>query len=143
MLEESIRVPAHPERQVNTSLLGVSSLEHVSRAPVTDKPRQGPAWKLRLIEINCSAWNQSRFLCTSQKGPRSITAFVFLLKPQELLEKVHRLLTVSDFRSGRKKTKQNSSLGREQSVHQRNLCLSLPSQVQDICYLLQAVDPKH
>ena len=129
---------------MSASLLGVSGSEHMARAPVTDKPRKGPDWKLPLIEINCSAWNQSRFLCTSQKGPRSITAFVFLLKPQELLEKVHRLLTLSDFRSGRKKKhNNNSSLGREQSVHQRNLCLSLPSRVQDICYLLQAVDPKH
>lgn len=92
---------------MSASLLGVSGSEHVGRAPVTAELWQEPAWKLPLIEINCSAWNQSRVLCTSQKGPKSITAFVFLLKPQELLEKVHRLLTLSDFRSGRKnKTKQ-------------------------------------
>lgn len=109
VLEGSIRAPAQPNRQVKTSLLHVSCPEHVGRALAADQLRQAHARKLLLIEINCPAWNQSRLLCTGQKGPQSSTAFVFLLKPQELLKKVHRLLTLSDFRPGRKKERKKAS----------------------------------
>lgn len=61
--------------------------------------------------------------CTGQKGPHTITAFVFLRKPQELLKKVHRLLILRDFKSGRKNSKQFFGERTERSI-QKPLSLS-------------------